>query len=201
MADKLSLPLMWHNETRKVNELVLFDKNPRKMTEEQIAHLTESLQTFGLVEIPAIDTDGTIVAGHMRTNVLKALGRGEETIDVRVPNRKLTEQEFKEYNVRSNQNRGMWDFELLAGLFDEQELLRIGFSEKELDMVDFPELEDVSFVEETEKATGNTYELVFATEANAEEFVHILQLLKSANPDGASLSDSLLIFLRENVSD
>jgi hypothetical protein len=30
------------------------------------------------------------------------IGRGDEFIDVRVPNRELTELEFKEYNIRSN---------------------------------------------------------------------------------------------------
>jgi hypothetical protein len=34
------------------------------------------------------------------------LGRGDEFIDVRVPNRELTELEFKEYNIRSNVSIG-----------------------------------------------------------------------------------------------
>ena len=111
--------------------------------EEQVAQLTKSLERFGLVEIPAIDIDNVLVAGHQRMKVMQLLGRGEEEIDVRIPNRKLTEQEFKEYNVRSNKNTGMWDDELLASLFDEQELRDIGFSEQELGMLDFEDSNDL----------------------------------------------------------
>ena len=130
-------PLVWHNEVRTVNSLLPFDKNPRKMTEVQMDQLKKSISKFNLAEVPCIDTDGVIVAGHMRTKALQLLNRGEESIDVRVPNRKLTEYEFKEYNVRSNKNVGIFDDELLAGLFDEQELRDIGFSDAELGMLDF----------------------------------------------------------------
>lgn len=105
--------LVWHNEQRLVKDLVPFFKNPRFMTDEQKEHLTKSIIKFNLVEIPAIDIDNVLIAGHQRCSILMMLGRGEELIDVRVPNRKLTEEEFKEYNVRSNANHGSWDLDLL----------------------------------------------------------------------------------------
>jgi hypothetical protein len=40
-----------------------------------------------------------IIAGHQRGG-FDGIRRGEEFIDVRVPNRELTELEFKEYNIR-----------------------------------------------------------------------------------------------------
>lgn len=129
--------LKWHTEERVINDLVPFDKNPRKMTEDQAKQLTRSLEKFNLVEIPAIDKDDVILAGHQRLKVMQLLGRGSEKIDVRVPNRKLTDDEFREYNVRSNKNTGMWDDELLASLFTEEELRDIGFTEAELGMLDF----------------------------------------------------------------
>lgn len=135
-------PLQWHTEKRKINDLKAFDKNPRKLTAEQKEHLTESLKKFNLVEIPAIDIDGVLIAGHQRVSIMKALGRGEEEIDCRVPNRKLTEEEFKEYNLRSNKNTGDWDNELLAS-FGEDLLKEVGFGSDELDRL-FP-------VEATEK--------------------------------------------------
>lgn len=126
--------LKWETVKRKINDLVPFEHNPRKMTEDQVAQLTTSLEKFDLVEIPAIDFDDTILAGHQRLRVMQTLGRGDEEIDVRIPNRKLTEEEYKEYNVRSNQNKGMFDFEKLASLFDEEELLDLGFSVNDLGM-------------------------------------------------------------------
>ena len=64
--------------------------------------------------------------------IMILLGRGDEEIDVRVPNRALTADEFKEYNIRNNLNVADWDFNLLAEI-DESFLAEIGFSSEELD--------------------------------------------------------------------
>jgi DNA modification methylase len=93
--------------------------------------LKKSLQKFNLVEIPAIDTDGTIIAGHQRIKALQLLDRGDEIIDVRIPNRKLTEKESRTYMVGSNSLGGTWDFEKLQK-FDKDLLLEIGFEPIEI---------------------------------------------------------------------
>ena len=126
--------LIWHTEQRKINELIPFEGNPRKMTKEQAEQLRKSLEKFNLAEIPAIDTDNKIIAGHQRVNILQELGKGNEIIDVRIPNRKLTEDEFREYNLRSNKNIGSWDYDELAN-FDEELLTDVGFNEEELNIV------------------------------------------------------------------
>ena len=126
--------LIWHTEQRKINDLIPFEGNPRKMTKEQAEQLQKSLEKFNLAEIPAINTDNKIIAGHQRINILQILGRGEEIVDVRIPNRKLTDEEFKEYNLRSNKNIGSWDFDELAN-FDVELLTDVGFSEEELNIV------------------------------------------------------------------
>ena len=123
--------LEFHTEQRKVDDLIPFEHNPRRMTELQVAHLRQSLQRFGLAEIPVIDIDNRICAGHQRLKVLKLLGQGDLVIDVRVPNRKMTEQEFKEYNLRSNQNIGEFDYEELAN-WDMDLLKMVGFDPDEL---------------------------------------------------------------------
>jgi hypothetical protein len=63
---------------------------------------------------------------------MQILGRGEEVIDVRMPNRKLTDDELKEANFRENKNLGEWDFDLLAKNFVRDDLLNYGFDECEL---------------------------------------------------------------------
>ena len=126
--------LIWHTEKRKVKDLIPYEFNPRKLTDEQAEKLKESLERFNLVEIPAIDLDNKIAAGHQRVKMMLLLGRGEEEIDVRVPNRKLTQKEFKEYNLRSNANTGEWDLNLLADL-GEAFLSDVGFSSEELDEI------------------------------------------------------------------
>jgi len=127
MADAL----VSKTEQRKVDELVPYAQNPRQMTAKQVADLQASLERFGLVEIPVIDTDNTIVAGHQRLRIMKLLGKGGEVIDVRVPSRKLTDDELKEYNIRSNADHGEWDFDLLAN-FEKDTLGNWGMNLNEL---------------------------------------------------------------------
>lgn len=126
--------LSWKTEKRKVKDLIPADYNPRQMTDKQAKELEKSLKKFGLVEIPAIDLDNTLLAGHMRMATMIQLGRGEEEIDVRVPNRKLTDAEAKEYNLRSNKNTGEWDMDKLFAM-PEGLLEEVGWDKKEIQKI------------------------------------------------------------------
>lgn len=126
--------LIWHTEQRKVNDLIPFEANPRKMTEKQANDLRKSLERLNLIDIPAIDIDNTIISGHQRMKIMQLLDRGDEIIDVRVPNRKLTDQEIIEANLRLNKNLGEWDYDMLAN-FDEEILKDVGWAENDLDFI------------------------------------------------------------------
>lgn len=145
--------LSWRTEKRKVDDLVPHAKNPRKLSDKQRKDLEESISRFNLVEIPAINVGNQVLAGHARLKILQALGRGKEEIDVRVPNRKLTEKECEEYLLRSNQNTGSWDYDLLKA-FDTEFLLDIGFGDEDLSNIwdDVLEIEEDDFREEDEIA-------------------------------------------------
>ncbi|MEN9552178.1 MAG: hypothetical protein RI935_555 [Candidatus Parcubacteria bacterium] len=123
--------LNWTTVQRKVNDLIPQEINPRKITDKQMKDLTKSLKKYNLVEIPAIDLNGKILAGHQRIKALQLLGRGEEVIDVRIPNRKLTDDESKQYLIASNALGGDWDTELLK-TFELDLLLDSGFESLEL---------------------------------------------------------------------
>lgn len=143
--------IIWHTESRIVDDLVPYDKNPRTLSEKQRKDLEASITKFSLAEIPCVNTDNTIVAGHARLKVMQLLGRGQEEIEVRLPNRMLTKSEFEEYLLRSNKNTGSWDFELLKE-FDTAFLLDIGFDDADLSAIwdDVLELEDDEFDVEKE---------------------------------------------------
>jgi len=125
---------VWHTEARVINTLTPHKDTPRKITKEQTERLKKSLEEFSLVEIPAIDYDGTILAGHQRIKVLKDTGHGEEKIDVRVPNRQLTEGESRNYLIASNAIHADWDFPLLKN-FEMELLVGLGFDQCELDAI------------------------------------------------------------------
>jgi hypothetical protein len=69
-----------------------------------------------------------------------------------VPSRKLTEEEFEEYLIRSNLNVGGWDMEMLANLFEPSHLLDYGMTEKMLlDTYSEPEKIDTEEKKTTKK--------------------------------------------------
>lgn len=124
--------LSWRTERRRVRDLLPFAKNPRKMSAKQRDDLLASLKKFNLVEIPAITPDGRIVAGHQRCAALQMLGRGDEEIEVRVPSRPLSEDEYRQYLLASNAIHGDWDVSILAEHFEVGELAGAGFSDADI---------------------------------------------------------------------
>ena len=140
-AETVLEELIWHTETRKIKDLKEHEKNPRKITKDQMEKLKQSLKSFNYVETIVINLDNTILAGHMRIKALKALGRGKEEIEVRAPNRQLTPKEAEEYLIRSNKNSGEWDWERLANEWEIPDLFNWGFTEDELQVKDPEKLE------------------------------------------------------------
>lgn len=123
--------LQWHTVQKRIDDLIPQEVNPRIITDKQMSDLKKSLKKYNLVEIPAIDLNGRILAGHQRIKALQLLGRGNELIDVRIPNRKLTQAESKQYLIASNALGGDWDFESLKS-FDLDILTEAGFDEIQL---------------------------------------------------------------------
>jgi DNA modification methylase len=163
-------PLEWHTEKLKVKDLVPCNYNPRKITPERLEKLKSSLQKYNLAEIPAVNTDKVIIAGHQRIKVLMDLNRGDELIDVRLPNRTLTEQEFKEYNVVSNISVGYWDVDILEECFADIDLLELGLDINAIELPSDVLPDDLKQEEEQETdltppkepitVLGDVYELI-----------------------------------------
>ncbi len=127
--------LVWSTERRRLGNLVPHKFNPRLATEKFKQTLTRLLKKFGLVEIPAIDLDGGILAGHQRIAALLALYGPDYEIEVRVPSRRLTESERNEYLLASNRAHADWSYELLAEHFDIGTMLMSGFDDNDLSVI------------------------------------------------------------------
>lgn len=121
--------IVWSNEKRKLSDLKDWPKNPRRLTDAQAAQIAKSIVKFGFVDPIIINTDGTILGGHMRKRVLivASIAKGSDLVDVRVPSRTLTDEEVAEINIRLNRNTGEFDFDILANQFDEDQLVEWGF--------------------------------------------------------------------------
>lgn len=131
LGEHMSEPLVWHTEQRAVKDLEPMQNNPRRLTSKQKDDLAASLTKFNLMSIPVINTDNTIVSGHQRMKIMILLGRADEIIDVRVPNRMLTQEEVKEACIRENRNLGEWDWDVLTKEFPSVDLLKWGFDDLE----------------------------------------------------------------------
>ena len=130
-----NVKLTWHTEKRRLGDLIEWDKNPRQLKEHDAEHLKKSLDNFGVADPLIIDTDNRIIGGHMRRRIMLQSGyKPDDLVDVRVPERELTEREAEELAIRLNKNTGDWDFDALANNFELDDLLDWGFDKQELDL-------------------------------------------------------------------
>ena len=115
--------------TNKVNyinisELVLMDKNPRKISKENFERLKKSLQNnqefFEARPIICSNRTGQniIIAGNQRYKAAKQLGMKKVPCVIMT----LSEEKEKEINIRDNVELGEWDFDILANEFNEEDL-------------------------------------------------------------------------------
>lgn len=104
-------------ETRRVSDLVPAGYNPRRISDEALAGLGESIGRFGLVQPIIVNArTGHVVGGHQRLKVLAA--KGVEATDVVVVD--VPEAEEKALNLALNSPRlsGEWTADAL-GLLEE----------------------------------------------------------------------------------
>jgi len=125
--------IVFSTVSRRLGDLKEYPDNPRYMTEKQRNDLQASMDKFGLVEIPAINLDGTVIAGNQRLEYLVKLHEADYEIDVRIPNRMLTPDEAEEYNIRSNKNTGSWDWPVLEDKYAKPKLVEYGFEPYEIE--------------------------------------------------------------------
>lgn len=122
----------WTLKVYKIKDLKPHPKNPRILTTSQFNQLKNSLDTFGLVDKPVINTDLTIIGGHQRLEILKKSKTKE--VECLTPDRQLTEEEVEELMLRLNRNHGEFNYDDLANNFDLPDLLDIGFTVDELQL-------------------------------------------------------------------
>lgn len=197
-SGKTAEHLQWNTVQRKVADLVPYDLNPRGISDKERRDLQTSINKFGLVEIPAIDADNKILAGHQRLAILMLLGKGNETIDVRMPNRKLTESEFKEYNIRSNRHAGVFDMEMLQRHFKYEDLMEWGFMATELPKgmgFDTTMLGEGKSVNRGQKI-GYMYRIEFDSVDQNDKWNTFVKQLFQKYPDAGSISKRILLFIK-----
>jgi DNA modification methylase len=141
--------ITWHTEKRKLSDLIEWGRNPRQLSKHDAEHIQRSLEKFGVADPLVVNTDNLIIGGHQRKRILQMIAEADPNyeVDVRIPDRTLTDEEVAELNIRLNKNSGSWDWDVLANEFEAMELLDWGFTEEELTGLDFGYQEEVEDAE------------------------------------------------------
>lgn len=135
-------PPEWTTIKFRLGDLQEWDKNPATIEEAEAEDLAESLDSLGYIIpfVAAAPPNGKkkipLVDGHQRKAVdLKLRNTSPDTlVDVRIPDRPLTEEQRAEAVVRLRKNVGHFVKEKLFDLAPHESLIDWGFTEEELDL-------------------------------------------------------------------
>lgn len=117
----------------KLNELKLHDRNPRKISPEQLDKLVKSITDLSqMMELRpiVIDENNIILGGNMRYRALKKMGYKEipDNWVKRADN--LTEEQKREFIVKDNVGFGDWEIDILQEDYSMSELTEWGLDLK-----------------------------------------------------------------------
>lgn len=139
-----------------LDDIRSYANNPRKISDEAIDAVAESIKTFGFKVPVILDSDNVIVAGHTRVQAAQKLGLSEVPCVVADD---LTPEQIKAFRLADNKTGELsgWDFEKLDLELEELTALDIdmsdfGFIEKDdVDIASFFEQSDEHSKEKDKK--------------------------------------------------
>lgn len=156
-------------EDMALTELIPYWRNPRKISNEAVNAVAESIKRYGYQQPIVVDDENVIIIGHTRYAALRRLG--VERVPVRVE-RDLTPMQIKELRAVDNRvsEYTEWDFEKLVEELTQLDgdLTRTFFSDV------LPSSEDLMEPEpddEDEETGGETGGAVDAMSHDAAEFI------------------------------
>lgn len=120
-----------------ISKLKLNEKNPRRIDKDQFEKLCESIKTtpgfFQMRPCLINKTKGGlfVYAGNQRLRAAKKLGLKQVPAIVA---ENIDDELLRKYIMLDNISHGEHDFEMLSSLYDPQELIEWGMTEKDLDL-------------------------------------------------------------------
>lgn len=118
----------WNEKTVKIGLLKPYEHNPRRISQEAYTRLRDKISRFGYHQRILVTPNMEVIGGHQRIRALKELGFKE--VNVLMPSRDLTIDEFREILVADNLPFGEFDFDILSADFDHNELIEWGMDPK-----------------------------------------------------------------------
>lgn len=131
-----NLKIISRLELWPIDRLILYARNPRIHSAEQVRQIARSMQENGVVNPVLVDRAGNVIAGHGRILAAKSLGLPQLPVIVLDH---LTEAQARALRIADNKiaANAQWDDEKLsaelAALLDEKiDLTLLGFDDREL---------------------------------------------------------------------
>lgn len=116
----------WEIVMMKVKDLKPNPDNPRTITKDDFERLKRKIKRQGFRSAIQIDNDGIILGGNQRYTALMDMGYGESEVPVLRPLFKMTEKDRQEAIITDNLPDGEWQMEMLANMFNPEDLAEWG---------------------------------------------------------------------------
>lgn len=155
-------------EIVRIADIVPYWRNPRRISDEAVNAVVESIKAYGYQQPIVVDTEKVIIMGHTRYSALRRMGVKEIPVLIAT---KLTQKQVKELRTIDNRTAEYtrWDFEkLVSELEGVDNALMMSFFPEVLGPTDedFEEGEDAlerMTVDLSEKAEDPTAEFICPT--------------------------------------
>ena len=166
------------NKVVKISEVKLNPNNPRLIKDDNFKKLVKSIEEFPeMLDIRPIvvNADMVILGGNMRFKACKEAGLKEIPIIIAD---NLTEEQQREFLIKDNTSGGEWDFEILANVWDVEQLSDWGLDVPTFDTdVDYSILDDDDVSEQLDDMTNGVKKAI-QIEFDAEHYDEAQQLVK-----------------------
>lgn len=168
--------IVWNNGKAKLSDLKEWPENPRKILEPKYKKLVSLMKRYGYTNPIIVNADMTIIAGHQRKKGQTELHNEDYEVDIRFPSRLLTPEEMMELAIGDNLFTGVWDAEKLKMQFKPDELLKAGFTQKELNLLEAPKGKGGG--EGEKKSVSFNAKSKYAVEIECDDAEHQLKVMQ-----------------------
>lgn len=182
---------------KKISEIKLNPSNPRTIKDDKFNKLVQSIKDLPqMLDIRPIvvNKDMVILGGNMRFKACIEAGLKEVPIIIAD---NLTEEQEREFLIKDNVSGGEWDFEILANVWDVEQLADWGLDVPTFDTdVDYSILDDEDVSEQLDDM-ANGVKKAIQIEFEAEHFEEAQELIKFWRAEGLYIGG----FLMEKLKD
>lgn len=109
---------MLTQRTVNVNDITPYWRNPRRISEEAVNALAESIERYGYLQPIVVDEKMVIIIGHTRYAAIRRLGYREVTVAVESGLDAIAVKQLRTIDNKTAEYTG-WDYEKLVAEIDD----------------------------------------------------------------------------------